>query len=110
MTTIDIIPRYEHDRSSPEDNQFMFSYEMIIKTNIPIQFTKRKIIIREKNKDKIYQYNDILGDVPKIENSYVCRFILPCHNKYVSLRGVLTFKTDDDTLIDVDIPLTFFKA
>lgn len=110
MITITVIPKYNRLKSDPKNNQYMFQYNLIIRTTSPIQFIEYELKLRRSGSDFEVYADTLNQDRPYITDIYHCLKYLPSDSPYASLRGSLTFVDENSNIIEVEVPLTFFKA
>jgi hypothetical protein len=73
---IKITPRYNPDRSYPEENKFFFEYDMEIITDKPIQFLEYELKMRCGGKEHEFYADHIHTEKPYIKGYYkTTRFI-----------------------------------
>jgi uncharacterized protein affecting Mg2+/Co2+ transport len=107
---IKITPRYNPDRSYPEENKFFFEYDMEIITDKPIQFLEYELKMRCGGKEHEFYADHIHTEKPYIKGYYKTTRFIPSDFPHANLRGELTFVDDDANIIELELPLTFFKA
>jgi len=107
---IKVTTKYVPERSLPEDNQFFFEYDVEITTEKTIQFLEYDLKMRCGGKEYEFYYDHINTERPVIKDTYKFTKFVPSHSAYANLRGVLTFVDNDAKIIELEFPLTFFKA
>ena len=106
---IKITPSYVPERSSPDDKQFFFEYNLEIITEIPIQFLEYELKMRCEGKEYEFYCDHLNSERPYIKDYYKTTKFIPSNSAFVNLRGILTFVDDNSNIHEVELPLTFLS-
>lgn len=112
--TIEVVPSYVVERSSPTDNLYFYSYKIRISnnSNVAVRVVHRHWKIKNgKGQSHDVQGPGILGDQPMIKpgTTYEYSSFSPLNTPYGNMRGKFQMMDEFQNRFWVDIPLFFLR-
>jgi ApaG protein len=108
-------PHYRPDESKPEENQFVFSYEIRIenKSDIKVKLLRRKwTIINSENEVHEVDGEGVVGLQPEIKpnETFVYSSWCPLNSSWGTMEGIYLMIDEMDQQFEVKIPRFYLTA
>lgn len=102
-------PKYEKERSKPEQSLFVFSYQVTIRNDgdVPIQVTRRSWVITDAYFNIEYVEGEgVVGEQPFILPGQAFSYLsfCPLKTSFGSMKGYFYVVTDSGKTMKIDIP------
>ncbi len=111
---IEVFPSYVPERSSPEHNQYFYSYKIVITNNsdVACRVIHRHWKIKDGN-GKTYdvQGSGVVGEQPMLKpgEHYEYTSFCPLHSPYGNMRGKYQMIDEFGNRFWVTVPVFFFR-